>query len=348
MSPSRLASLRVFLAGLCRSGALLAAPTLIRAEQGASEPGGETSDRGPNDAGKDKDGKAKDSNGKDGDDDRKGSDAQDEVDTENLFGFTEGSETGKRGEQEILLDSIGRFSKRRADTGPSRYRVSNTKLSYQFDPTDNFSIDLGIFADARSVRNIADLPDKSYGTFDGASAEFKYRFLKASNDNPLGLAVELRPRYARILPVEGQGADIFDMESLLQLDVQLVPDKVWYGSNLSFEPSVGRLRSTREVDRSSTFLWSHAVVARVTQDTFVGPELRYLRAYDGAFLNRFEGHAVFLGPALDHRFGEKAFLTLAHSTQIAGHDRDPSYTRRAFDLTHFERHAVRVKLGLEF
>jgi hypothetical protein len=43
------------------------------------------------------------------------SDKQDEVDTENLFGFTEGSDTGKKGEQEVLSDTVVRFSKRRGD-----------------------------------------------------------------------------------------------------------------------------------------------------------------------------------------------------------------------------------------
>ena len=38
----------------------------------------------------------------------------------------------------------------------------------------------------------------------------------------LGLALELRPRFARVLPIEGNGADILDMETVLQLDLQLV------------------------------------------------------------------------------------------------------------------------------
>jgi hypothetical protein len=89
-------------------------------------------------------------------------------------------------------------------------------------------------------------------------------------------------------------------------------------------------------------------MTRVGQDTFIGPEVRYLRAYDGAFLNCFEGHAVFVGPALYHRFSDKAFLTLAYTTQVAGHNRDPEDAGRTFELRQFERHAVRVKFGVEF
>ncbi|TGE00581.1 hypothetical protein [Methylobacterium nonmethylotrophicum] len=271
-----------------------------------------------------------------------------DVDTENLFGFTEGSSTGRKGEQEILLDTVGRAGKNRGATGPRRYGVASTKLSYQFDPTEALSIEFGLFGDARRVRGAADLPDKDNGSFDGAGIELKYQFLKGSDDQPLGLAVELRPRFARVLPVEGRGANIFDMESVLQLDLRLVPDKVWYGMNVSYEPTVGTLRGSRDTDRSSTFLWSNAVAVRIDADTFVGPELRYLRSHDGAFLNRYEGRALTLGPLLYRRLSDKAFVTLAYAGQIAGRDRTEGQTRRPLDLTHFERHAVRVKLGVEF
>lgn len=271
-----------------------------------------------------------------------------DVDTENLFGFTEGSTTGRKGEQEVLLDTVGRAGKRRGDAGPGRYAVANTKLSYQFDPTESFSVEFGLFGDARRVRNAADLPDKDNGSFDGVGIELKYQFLKGSDAQPLGLAIELRPRFARVLAVEGRGADIFDMESVVQLDLRLVPDKVWYGMNLSVEPTIGTLRGARETDRSSTFLWSNALAFRLDADTFLGPELRYLRAYDGAFLNRFEGRALTLGPLLYRRLSDKAFMTLAYAGQVAGHDRTEGQTRRPLDLSHFERHAVRVKLGVEF
>lgn len=275
-------------------------------------------------------------------------DQKDEVDTENLFGFTEGSETGKKGEQEILSDTIVRFSKRRDGPGGSGYSVVNTRIAYQYDPTDQSSIELSLFGDARRVRNIADLADKSFGTFDGVSLELKYQFVKPKDDQRFGFAIELRPSYFRVLPIEGQGSDIVEMETVAEFDYQIVPDRLWYGGNVSFDPSVGRLRGSGEVDRSSTFLWSNALAGRVGKDTFLGSEVRYLRAYDGAFLNRFEGHAVTLGPTLYHKFSEKAYVTLAYAAQVAGHDRDPTYAARAFDLAHFERHAVRVKLGYEF
>ena len=200
-----------------------------------------------------------------------------DVDTEHLFGFTEGADAGEKGEQEVVLDTVTRVSKRRDGPGPSTYRVLDTRFAYQFNPIDKLSIEFSAFGTLRRQRNIVDLDDKSYGTFDGVSMEVKYQFLKGTKEQPLGLALEVRPRFTRILPVEGNGANIFDLESLLQLDVQVVPDKLWYGSNISFEPAAGRQRGGGPGYRSSTFLWSNVLVGRIGENTYFGPEVRYLR-----------------------------------------------------------------------
>ncbi|CAX23281.1 conserved protein of unknown function; putative exported protein [Methylorubrum extorquens DM4] len=271
-----------------------------------------------------------------------------DVDTEHLFGFTEGADAGEKGEQEVVIDTVTRVSKRRDGPGPSTYRVLDTRFAYQFNPIDKLSIEFSAFGTLRRQRNIVDLDDKSYGTFDGVSMEVKYQFLKGTKEQPLGLALEVRPRFTRILPVEGNGANIFDIESLLQLDVQVVPDKLWYGSNISFEPAAGRQRGGGPGYRSSTFLWSNVLVGRIGENTYFGPEVRYLRGYEGIFLNQLESEALTVGPALHHRFTEKIWLTAAYAGQVWGRDADPTLAGRALGLNQFERHNVRVKFGMEF
>ncbi|WP_245296429.1 hypothetical protein [Methylorubrum extorquens] len=187
-----------------------------------------------------------------------------DVDTEHLFGFTEGADAGEKGEQEVVIDTVTRVSKRRDGPGPSTYRVLDTRFAYQFNPIDKLSIEFSAFGTLRRQRNIVDLDDKSYGTFDGVSMEVKYQFLKGTKKQPLGLALEVRPRFTRILPVEGNGANIFDLESLLQLDVQVVPDKLWYGSNISFEPAAGRQRGGGPGDLTG-WLWT-GLIERISQD----------------------------------------------------------------------------------
>ncbi|MCG5248589.1 hypothetical protein [Methylorubrum extorquens] len=271
-----------------------------------------------------------------------------DVDTEHLFGFTEGADAGEKGEQEVVIDTVTRVSKRRDGPGPSTYRVLDTRFAYQFNPIDKLSIEFSAFGTLRRQRNIVDLDDKSYGTFDGVSMEVKYQFLKGTKEQPLGLALEVRPRFTRILPVEGNGANIFDIESLLQLDVQVVPDNLWYGSNISFEPAAGRQRGGGPGYRSSTFLWSNVLAGRIGENTYFGPEVRYLRGYEGIFLNQLESEALTVGPALHHRFTEKIWLTAAYAGQVWGRDADPTLAGRALGLNQFERHNVRVKFGMEF
>lgn len=273
---------------------------------------------------------------------------QKDVDTEHLFGFTEGADAGEKGEQEVVIDTVTRVSKRRDGPGPSTYRVLDTRFAYQFNPIDKLSIEFSAFGTLRRQRNIVDLDDKSYGTFDGVSMEVKYQFLKGTKEQPLGLALEVRPRFTRILPVEGNGANIFDLESLLQIDVQVVPDKLWYGSNISFEPAAGRQRGGGPGYRSSTFLWSNVLVGRIGENRYFGPEVRYLRGYEGIFLNQLESEALTVGPALHHRFTEKIWLTAAYAGQVWGRDADPTLAGRALGLNQFERHNVRVKFGMEF
>ena len=273
---------------------------------------------------------------------------QKDVDTEHLFGFTEGADAGEKGEQEVVIDTVTRVSKRRDGPGPSTYRVLDTRFAYQFNPIDKLSIEFSAFGTLRRQRNIVDLDDKSYGTFDGVSMEVKYQFLKGTKEQPLGLALEVRPRFTRILPVEGNGANIFDLESLLQIDVQVVPDKLWYGSNISFEPAAGRQRGGGPGYRSSTFLWSNVLVGRIGENRYFGPEVRYLRGYEGIFLNQLESEALTVGPALHHRFTEKIWLTAAYAGKVWGRDADPTLAGRALGLNQFERHNVRVKFGMEF
>lgn len=272
----------------------------------------------------------------------------DKLDTENLFGFTEGTDVGKKGEQEILVDTIGRFSKRRDGPGRSGYGAAQPIVSYQYDLTDNFSIEPGLWFDARDSRNVAGVPDKSFGTFNGGSLELKYQFFKRTAERPFSLALQAEPQYARVTPIEGQGADVYSVETRLIADARLVPDRLWGGINLIYDPQVARLKGSGEVDRTSTLSVSGTLMAKVASDLYLGPEARYMRAYEGAFLNRFEGHAVFVGPVLHYQVMEKGFLTLAYSTQVFGHDRDPDFADRAFNLNQFSRHNLRVRFGVEF
>src|SRR6185295_19525058 len=53
-----------------------------------------------------------------------------EIETENLFGFTQGSDIGQPGEKEIGWESVGSFGKR-----DGKYRAVEHKLEFGYNPT---------------------------------------------------------------------------------------------------------------------------------------------------------------------------------------------------------------------
>jgi hypothetical protein len=74
---------------------------------------------------------------------------------------------------------------------------------------------------------------------------------------------------------------------------------------------------------------------------FVGAEVRYGSVFDGAFLNRVEGQALFVGPSLFLVLGNNMTFKAAWSRQVTG--RTTGMTGD-LDLTRFERNQARVQL----
>ncbi len=70
-----------------------------------------------------------------------------------------------------------------------------------------------------------------------------------------------------------------------------------------------------------------------------------MRAYEGLTLQRFRGEAVFVGPTLYARLGERLAVSAAFSTQVAGH---AVGVPGRLDLDNFSRHQARLKLTYEF
>ena len=77
----------------------------------------------------------------------------------------------------------------------------------------------------------------------------------------------------------------------------------------------------------------------------MGAEVRYLGAFDGAYLNRTLGTALFIGPNLTVKFNEKSALNIAWTPQVSGSANGIGGT---FDLSNFERHQLRVKFASGF
>ena len=275
-----------------------------------------------------------------------------EVSSENIFGFTDGTDTNSQGEREFSFGMDGRFGKRvlmPASGGPGGsgpYRVLAPHIGFQYGVTDDFSVETTLFGDSRHIRHVPDIDDNSKSRFDGGSVQLKYRLLERTRDNRFGLSVSFEPRYARISDQEGRRQDSFGGETRLLFDMRIVDGLLWYGANLAYEPQVGRFLDTRLVERQSGISASQGLTARVLENTYLGAEMRYSRAYDGLALKTFKGQGLFAGPTFYHQFSKSLSLAAAWQVQVWG--RAASVTGPRLDLDNFERHYARIKIGVQF
>ena len=280
--------------------------------------------------------------------------ARPDVSTDSLFGFTGDADTNEKGERQLSFDIVTRVGKRAVTLddgtpgGKGQFRVSAVRAGFDYGVTDDFDVEASIFGDLRSVRGVPDLIDKSNGNFNGASVEFKYRLLARTAENPVAIAVSLEPRWSRIAETEGISQNAFSLETGLMLDARVIPGLLWYGVHISFEPQAGRFRSG-QVERESSFSVSNALSMRVLNNTYLGVEGSYKRAYAGAFANSLKGEAAFFGPTVLHNFSKSTSLSLAWSTQVWGRQKQPApLTAHNLDLWNFDRHLVRAKLNVNF
>src|SRR4051794_31596698 len=70
------------------------------------------------------------------------------VETENLFGFTLGSDIDEPGTNEFNLESIGAFGKREG-----RYAAANTKLEFSRALTSNVSASVNLLGGAWNIKS---------------------------------------------------------------------------------------------------------------------------------------------------------------------------------------------------
>ena len=126
---------------------------------------------------------------------------------------------------------------------------------------------------------------------------------------------------------------------------ELIPNRVVAAFNVLYTPEIARSRLTGEWSREANFGLGTALMAQIRPGLFVGGEARYLRAYESFSLDAFAGHALFVGPNVFFKPAERWRVTVTWAVQVAGRAVDES---GSLDLTNFNRHQVRLRIGYEF
>ena len=262
-----------------------------------------------------------------------------EVDSEHIFGFTEGSDIGEKGEKELELEPSAAFGKR-----GGFYAATSTDLMLKYTVTDSFRVAPLVSFASHNISNVPGLEDRDQFRFQGIGAEIRYRLLNREHD-PFGFTLSASPNQSNVDGTTGLPATSYSSEFAALLDKTLIPDRLFAGFNIVYEPEWTRLRATGEWERSSTFGVSGALSAQLFPGLLVAGEVRYMRAYDGIGLNTFLGDALFVGPNLYMQVTKDWLVTIAWNAQVAGRAvGEPG----PLDLTNFNRNEVLMRISTGF
>jgi hypothetical protein len=259
--------------------------------------------------------------------------------TEYHFGFTTGTSVGEIGEKEIQSRLTGRFGK-----SAGHYSMLSNKLEAEYVPLRDFRLSLAAYVTQHRIAGIPGLDDRRSGAFDGLAFGLKYRLIDREH-GPFGIAIEAEPQWRRVDGTSGAPVDQIGGQYSLLLDKELVSNRIISAFNLVYEPEVSRSRLEGTWSHESTVRVAAAIMAQAQPHVSYGLETRYLRKYEGLALDRFAGHALYVGPTVSATLPRGYWLLAAWSVQVAGRSVGG---QGPLDLTNFERHQVRLKLGFNY
>ena len=207
-----------------------------------------------------------------------------DIDTEHIFGFIEGSDLGKKGEQEVEVVPTVRWGKQSGS-----YLATSTPLLFKYSVTDNFRVAPLISFASHNISNVPGLVDRDQFEVEGSGAEIRYRLLDRERA-PFGFTLSVDPQWNRIDASTGDRVSQLALPLIALFDKELMPKRLFAAINLAYEPEW-----TRHSERVSTVAVGGALSTSVVTGVFIGGEVRYERRYDGISLDRFAGEALFVG-----------------------------------------------------
>lgn len=264
--------------------------------------------------------------------------AASDVDSEHIFGFTEGADIGKAGEREAESETIGHLGK-----AAGSYAALMQNDSVKMLPVDNFRVSANAVLAHFGISGVPDLADRQLTTLMGASFEAR-TMLMNRRSGPLGLTVIAEPRWSRIDANSGENLTGYGALLTLVADKELIDDRLLGTVNLLYDAQATRFPVSDSWVHDSKIGVSAALSTRITSAAFIGGEVRYLRVYDGLGLNMYSGEALFAGPTFYVQLAHGMALSGAWNAQVAGRTSNGG----ALDLAHFERHQVKLRFNSNF
>ena len=261
-----------------------------------------------------------------------------EVDTEHMFGFTEGSDIGAPRQLEAEIEEIGHFGRE-----GGTYSSFATNMNLKYPLTETFRIAGGLTVSRFDSYDVTGVDNINAFVFDRITAEFRWRPLDRETA-PLGLTFMAAPFYGFIDDVSGQPASAFGATLLAIADRELIHERLFGAVNLLWQFQRARPYATQTIEDASALGFSTSFSTRIADWLYLGGEARYLRAFDGMALNTLAGQAVYVGPNFYLPFAKGMSLSGGWNIQAWGQSTGAA---SALDLTNFESQLFKVRFAID-
>src|SRR5215475_4322554 len=122
-----------------------------------------------------------------------------DVDTEHMFGFTEGSDIGAKGERELETDSTGRFGRLGGSNNVA------TALEAKYSLSDRFRLSAVATVAYYDISGVSGIDDRRHGALESISFDARYRLFDRGRA-PFGLTLSVEPHWGFANDVTGAPA----------------------------------------------------------------------------------------------------------------------------------------------
>ncbi len=269
--------------------------------------------------------------------DAKNGDKAFEVNSEHIFGFTQGSDIGEKGELEFETEPTAAIGKRFGT-----YFATAHGTLFKYSITDDFRVSPGFLFTTHDIRNVPGFEDRQQAELAGGLMEIRYRLLNRETA-PFGVTFTFEPGWNRIDELTGDRVEQYGTALGFLLDKEIVHNRLYGAINFFYELSATRLKATGEWFHDSAVETDVALSYQFVPGMLIGAEARYTQQYEGMGLDRLKGEALYVGPTFFTRLGERANLSGAWDIQVAGKAVDEP---GALDLINFERHRLMLRLAI--
>jgi hypothetical protein len=263
-----------------------------------------------------------------------------ELETKYIFGnFTIGSSTDKQGDKAFEPETEADFGKR-----GGHYAAAETELEFEYSPTRYLQIELAPTVSSYDIAGVPGLEDRDMTGINGFEADVRSEILERG-PSPFGLTASFEPEFHSLDETSGAKVVNYGLENRLEADAELIKNRLYFGSNLLYEPETTRA-DLGAWENESTWGISSALAYQIVPRVVVGADLWYLQHYEGVGFNTFTGDAVYLGPTFYWHIAHHVLMSAAWEAQIAGHE--VGATPGNLDLTDFSHSRARLLFEFEF